>query len=332
VLWCSGALEPIHIIAIATSFILAMNIGASNSAAEMAAAYGAGARTKKEAVTLIAIFAFLGAIISGGPVIKTLGSGLVPGDTFSGTFATVFIVLSVTTIFIIFANYSRSPIATTHAIVCAVVGIGLYTGKLNIHKFISISIWWFLTPLFSFIFNYLFGKYLYFRILHYLTTLNSEERIKKVLSVIITISGCFVAFSAGSNNAANAVGAIVGAGVIPSLEGSILAGLGMGLGAILFGGRILDTVGKGITEIGIVRAISIETTGATIIYIASLLGIPVSLNETITSGIIATSCARKGFRKTAGNEHVLRILFFWFAAPFLAIALSYGMTALWMNL
>ena len=325
-------MESIHIIAIIISFLLAMNIGASNSAAEMAAAYGAGARTKREAVILIAVFAILGAIISGGAVIKTLGSGLVPGKTFSETFATVFIVIFVATLFITFANYFKSPIATTHAIVCSIVGIGLYTGGLNTKKFLYIAAWWVLTPSVSFILNYLVGKYLYFRILHRLTTLGSEEKINKLLSILITLSGCYVAFSAGSNNAANAVGAIVGADVISSSTGAVMAGLGMGLGAILFGGRILDSVGKGITEIGIVRAISIETTGATIIYIASLMGIPVSLNETITSGIIATSCARAGFRKTAKNEHVLRILFFWFVAPFLAIALSYGLTALWMNL
>lgn len=325
-------MELIHIIAIIISFLLAMNIGASNSAAEMAAAYGAGARTKREAVILIAVFAILGAIISGGAVIKTLGSGLVPGKTFSETFATVFIVIFVATLFITFANYFKSPIATTHAIVCSIVGIGLYTGGLNTKKFLYIAAWWVLTPSVSFILNYLVGKYLYFRILHRLTTLGSEEKINKLLSILITLSGCYVAFSAGSNNAANAVGAIVGADIISSSTGAVMAGLGMGLGAILFGGRILDSVGKGITEIGIVRAISIETTGATIIYIASLMGIPVSLNETITSGIIATSCARAGFRKTAKNEHVLRILFFWFVAPFLAIALSYGLTALWMNL
>ncbi len=325
-------MEFIHIIAIAISFLMAMNIGASNSAAEMAAAYGAGARTKREAVILIAIFAILGAIISGGAVIKTLGSGLVPGKTFSETFATVFIVIIVATLFIAFANYFKSPIATTHAIVCAIVGIGLYTGGLNTKKFLYIAAWWILTPTVSFILNYIFGKYFYFRILHKLTSLGSEEKINKLLSVLITISGCYVAFSAGSNNAANATGAIVGAGVISSNQGAVMAGLGMGIGAILFGGRILDSVGKGITEIGIVRAISIETTGATIIYIASLMGIPVSLNETITSGIIATSCARVGFRKTAKNEHVIRILFFWFAAPFIAIALSYVLIALWMNL
>jgi len=127
-------MELIHLIAIIISFLLAMNIGASNSAAEMAAAYGAGARTKREAVILIAVFAILGAITSGGPVIKTLGSGLVPGETFSQTFATVFIVIIVTTVFIAFANYSRSPIATTHAIVCTIAGIGLYTGGLDIKK------------------------------------------------------------------------------------------------------------------------------------------------------------------------------------------------------
>ena len=316
----------LSLIAVAVSFFLAMNIGASNSAAEMAAAYGAGVRTKRQAVTLIAIFALLGALTVGEKVIKTLGKGLIPEEIFIQSFATVFIVLSVTTIFILFANIFRTPIATTHVIVCSLIGVGLYYGQLNGAKVRYIIIWWVATPLISFILNYVVSKYLYFRILDFLTRLGSEDKIKKVLGLLITVSGCYMAFSAGTNNAGNAVGAIVGANIVSPFTGAIIAGMGMSIGALLFGGRILDAVGKGITDIGIVRAIFVETIGATLILVASIFGIPVSLNETVTSGIIALSCASRGFRKTARNEHVIRIAFFWLVAPFLAVGMSYILT------
>jgi phosphate/sulfate permease len=38
-----------------------------------------------------------------------------------------------------------------------------------------------------------------------------EASIKKLLNLLLTISGCYVAYSAGANNAANAVGPFVGA-------------------------------------------------------------------------------------------------------------------------
>lgn len=313
---------------IAVAFVLAMNIGGSNSAAEMSAAYGAGVRTKRQAVTLIAIFALLGALVAGGPVIRTLGKGLVPETVFAERLPNVFVVLLVTTVFITLANISRAPIATTHAIVCSIVGVGLLYRQLHVERFAGILVWWIVTPTISFIVNYLVNRYAYLRILHLLQYLGSEERIRKVLGFLVTASGCYVAFSAGANNAANSFGVLVGAGFVSPSGGAVLAGVGMSLGALCFGGRILETMGKEITEIGIVRAIILETVGATLIFVASLLGVPVSLNETITAGIIALSCAQSGFRSTARNQHVVRIAFFWFLAPFLAVALAYSSAAL----
>jgi PiT family inorganic phosphate transporter/sulfate permease len=151
------------------------------------------------------------------------------------------------------------------------------------------------------------------------------------LTLFLTVSGCFVAFSAGANNSANAVGPLVGMGLINSHSGAILAGVAMGAGAILLGGRVLETVGKEITEICILRAISVEFTGATLLLTASLFGIPVSLAEIITSGIIGFSCAQQGFTVTAQNRHVARIAFFWFVVPFVAIGLSYMLSSIYFK-
>ena len=123
----------------------------------------------------------------------------------------------------------------------------------------------------------------------------------------------------------------MGLGILTSTKGAIIAGVAMGVGAILFGGRVLETVGKEITEICIIRAISVEFTGASIILAASFYGIPVSIAEIITSGIIGFSCAQHGFGVTAKNRHVMRIAFFWFVIPFVAIGLSYALSSLYFS-
>jgi len=324
-------LDLILISAIILAAFLALNIGANNSAASLATAYGAGVRTKKQAVIIIAVFALLGALIAGAPVVKTLGNGLVPSEILSSHIGLVLIIFIIASIFVTWANVAKVPIATTHAIVCAIAGVGLYSSALHTDKFFEILIWWVAAPLVAWVINFLMAKYLYFRTLKYLAEHYSEKSINRTLMVMITVSGTFLAFSAGANNSANAVGPLVGLGLIGSYKGALIAGVAMGVGAILFGGRVLETVGKEITEICILRAVSVEFTGAAIILIASFSGIPVSIAEIITSGIIGFSCAQQGFGVTARNRHVMRIAFFWIAIPFVAIAMGYGLSSLYFT-
>ena len=324
-------MDFVLISAIVLATFLALNIGANNSAASMATAYGAGVRTKRQAVIIIAVFAVLGALIAGAPVIKTLGKGLVPGEILSSHVGLVLIIFLIASVFVTWANIAKVPIATTHAIVCAIVGVGLYSSALNTGKFFEILLWWVAAPVVAWVINFLVAKYLYFKTLKFLTGRYSEKSINRILMIMITVSGTFLAFSAGANNSANAVGPLVGLGLIGSYKGALIAGVAMGVGAILFGGRVLETVGKQITEICILRAVSVEFTGAALILMASFSGIPVSLAEIITSGIIGFSCAQQGFGATARNRHVLRIAFFWIAIPFIAIAMSYGLTSLYFS-
>lgn len=324
-------MDFILISAVVLAAFLALNIGANNSAASMATAYGAGVRTKRQAVIIIAVFALLGALIAGAPVVKTLGNGLVPSEVLSSHIGLVLIIFVIASIFVTWANVAKVPIATTHAIVCAIAGVGLYSSSLHTDKFFEILIWWIAAPLVAWIINFLMARYLYFRTLKYLTEKYSEKSINRILMLMITVSGTFLAFSAGANNSANAVGPLVGLGLIGTYQGAIIAGVAMGVGAILFGGRVLETVGKEITEICILRAVSVEFTGAGLILLASFSGIPVSIAEIITSGIIGFSCAQKGFGVTARNRHVLTIAFFWIVIPFIAIAMGYGLTSLYFS-
>ena len=172
------------IIALILSVFLAVNIGANNSAASMATSYGAGVRSKRQAVILIAIFSLLGAVIAGAPVVQTMGKGIVPSVILSNNVGLVFIIILIAIVFISWANIVKVPIATTHAIVCAIVGIGLFTGSLNSEKFFQIVIWWIAGPVALFLINFLIAKYYYFKIIHYLAINFSDNDIKHLGNII----------------------------------------------------------------------------------------------------------------------------------------------------
>lgn len=323
-------MEAVLTVAVLLSGLLAVNIGANNSAAAMASSYGAGARTKKQAVVLIAVFAVLGAVVAGAPVVETMGKGIVPQSVFSSDAALTVIVLVIALVFVSWANISKVPVATTHAIVCSIAGIGICFGSFNQNRFYEIVAWWVAAPVVSWAVGFFVGRFLYYGILNRLADNFSEEGVSRVLKLCITVSGTFLAFSAGANNSANAVGPVVGLGILDSSSGALLAGVAMAAGALVLGGRVLETVGKQITEICLIRAITVEVTAGLIIIVASFAGIPVSITEIVTAGIVGFSCAQHGFGKTAKNRHVLKIAFFWIAVPLATVAVGYIAAMLFM--
>ena len=314
------SLTVLTIAAFAVAIFMGINIGGNNAAASMGAAYGARARTKRQAVILIAFFSLLGAIFSGGEVIKTLGNGIVPGDSITANAAIIAIAAAGLSMF--FANMIRVPISTSQAAVGAVGGVGLYVGILNADVLITIAAWWVITPLLAFILAYITGKYLHPLILIWLVDHESEVQIRHIINIMLTISGCYVAYSAGANNAANAVGPLVGAGVMTTGTGALLGGLSIGLGAMVLGSRVLETVGKGITELCVVRAVFVEFVAAILVHTASIMGIPVSLGEIVTASIIGIGCANQGLIATK-NDTVRRIIVMWFVSPILAGTLTF---------
>ncbi len=307
------------------ALFMGLNIGGNNAAASMGAAYGAKVRTKYQAVLLIGLFSVFGAVIDGGAVIKSLGTGILPEGTILLEGAIMAVAASGITVFL--ANLLRVPISTSQAAVGSVVGIGFFYGasKINVPFVGYIISWWIITPIFAWLIAYIMGKYLYTHILIWLADHHdSDASIRKSLNILLTISGCYVAYSAGANNAANAVGPFVGSGIIESTPGAVFGGLAISLGALLMGGRVLDTVGKEITELCVIRATFVEFTSAFIVHIASIKGIPVSLGEIVAAGIIGIGCANSGMHIVKG-EVVRKILIAWVFSPLFAGAVAFGL-------
>lgn len=312
-----SGLDFLALVATATCFALAINVGGNNSAAEMGPAYGAGARSKTEAVLLIAVFSMLGAITAGGKVVQTVGTDILGGPLLEGNVLAVIIILFAATSIVGLANVLRVPLATAHAMVGAVVGIGIYLGSVNWGRMAVIASWWVATPVVALTLSFLISRYGYGYLKECLQRSGFLECRLWLLRTLITISGCYLAFSAGSNGLAKAVGPLVGAKVMSSEAAAVMGGIGMAFGAVLIGPRLLETVGKGITQLDPLKAILVELISGTILLVASCHGVPVSLAEIVTCCVIGFSCGLSGIRFTASNGHVRVMSALWPLCPLL---------------
>ena len=116
-------------------------------------------------------------------------------------------------------------------------------------------------------------------------------------------TSCYVAFAHGANDVANAIGPV--ASIIPLAQGLgiadkvevpywllFLGGLGIAVGCMTWGRRVMRTVGKRITSLTNTRGFSVDFGAATTVLVASKLGLPISTSHTVVGAVIGVGLAR----------------------------------------
>ncbi|MCF6408153.1 inorganic phosphate transporter [Pseudalkalibacillus salsuginis] len=309
------------LIAFSVAFFFAMNMGASGAAASMGVSYGSGAVNKKFiALVICGAGVFLGAVIGGGAVVETIGSRIVPADTI--TMHVAVIILASATISLGIANLIGIPLSTSEVTVGSVVGVGLAYQSLYVKSLMTVVLLWILIPIIAFLFTVIIG--IMIRSIQNRYNAVLEGRWKKWLTVLLVLTGFFEAFSAGMNNVGNAIGPLVGAGMISSSFGTLIGGGFIALGAILFGGKVLETNGKRITKFSLLEGSAISGTGATLVTISSIFGIPVPLTQITTSAIIGIGTVKNGLSFLQKNI-ILQMVKVWVVSPVFSLVISYGM-------
>jgi PiT family inorganic phosphate transporter len=155
--------------------------------------------------------------------------------------------------------------------------------------------------------------------------------VERVFAALVIMTASSVAFAHGSNDVANAIGPL--AAIINVERGLDLAsnapvepwmlmvgGIGIVIGLGTLGYRVIETIGKRITELTPSRAFAAELAAATTIVLASRLGIPVSTTHILVGSVLGVGLAR-GIG--ALDTRVLgKILLSWIATLPIAAALS----------
>jgi PiT family inorganic phosphate transporter len=135
---------------------------------------------------------------------------------------------------------------------------------------------------------------------------DAEDRfrhVERVFVVLNIMTACAVAFAHGSNDVANSIGPLAAvihlsrgadfatqATVEPWMLG--LGGLGIVIGLATWGYRVMETVGKKITELTPSRGFAAQLAAALTIVLASRLGIPVSTTHILVGSVLGVGMAR----------------------------------------
>jgi len=137
-------------------FFAAYGVGANDVANAMGTSVGSKVLTIKQAVLIAAIFEFLGAFLAGGGVTQTIRKGVIDPALFDANLE-ILIYGMISALFaagtwLLIASLRGWPVSTTHTIVGAIVGFGIYAlgfDKINWSVVGNIGLSWITSPLTS---------------------------------------------------------------------------------------------------------------------------------------------------------------------------------------
>ena len=130
------------------------------------------------------------------------------------------------------------------------------------------------------------------------------DGVERVFAVLMVITACAMAFAHGSNDVANAVGPLAAVASIVQSGGEIAAtasmpwwillvgATGIVAGLIMLGYRVIETVGRNITELTPSRGFAATLAAATTVVLASGTGLPISTTHALVGAVLGVGMAR----------------------------------------
>ncbi|WP_077622306.1 inorganic phosphate transporter [Sediminibacillus massiliensis] len=313
------------IVTLFAACFFALNIGASGSAATMGIPYGAGViRNKRTALIICGAGGLLGAVWGGGEVVETISNGLVPSSLL--TLHAVIIILFTSAATLFFTNLAGIPLSTSEVTVGSIIGVGISFQQLQLGSLIHIISFWIIVPVAAFLFTFLVRNGL--RI--WKNRRAPGRKWHRQLAILLVVTGFIEAFAAGMNNVANAIGPLVGAQVMDKQTGLLTGGIFIALGSILLGGRVLETNGKRISNLTVGDGVIISGTSGFLVFLASLMGIPIPMTQVTTSAIVGVD-ASKNWKETWRKKVIHQIAKVWVSSPVVSLVLAYCLTEVFLR-
>lgn len=176
------------------------------------------------------------------------------------------------------------------------------------------------------------------------TPIEANSPVEGLFAQLQMLTACYVAFAHGANDVANAIGPLaaifsvvktksVALKVEVPLWMLFMGGMAVGGGLLAFGRRVMETIGKNITEITPVRGFCAEFGAATTILICSRLGLPVSTTHVLVGSVVGVGLLRGmgaldlRILKNVGLSWIVTLPFTILSAMFLYKLLTYFLVA-----
>ena len=194
---------------------------------------------------------------------------------------------------------------------------------------------------------------------------NRKKALKELFAIPLVLSAALLSFAHGANDVANAVGPL--AAIVHAVQDGgtsdsvgiplwvmLIGGVGLSVGLLLFGPKLINIVGNEITRLNAMRAYCVALSAAVTVIIASWLGLPVSSTHIAIGGIFGVGFFREWYhermlgelrvdtestpeqrrrRKVVRRSHFTTILAAWVitvpAAALLSAGLFWMFTSIW---
>jgi PiT family inorganic phosphate transporter len=289
-----AALIVIVVLALGFGFVNGMN----DAANAIATVIGTRTLTPQKAVMLAAVFNLLGAL-TGSAVAITIGKGILAPEAIS--FQTIIAALLAVIIWTATATFHGLPVSLTHGLVAALAGAGFAASgasavKWSVITTVASAVG--IAPLLGFA-----GGFIVMIALLWILRRKAPATVQSRFTKLQIVSAAFMAYSHGKNDGQMPIGIIM-MGVVfytgtEALWSSIpiwilvISALSISLGTAFGGHKVIKTLGMRVTTLRPVHGFAAEASAATIIEVASFLGIPVSTTHCISASIMGVGATRR---------------------------------------
>jgi len=273
--------------------------GFHDTANAIATSVSTRALTPRTAVILAAILNFAGAFASFA-VAATIAKGIVNPDAISLSVILAGLVGAISWNLVTW--FLGLPSSSSHALIGGIAGSAIAASGLDVIKWGGI---WekvvkpgLLSPTIGFVAALL----MMFAIL-WVIRRRSPSRVNRVFRRAQIVSGSFVAFTHGTNDAQKTMGIIALALIVtgnldedfsrPPTWVIVSSALAMALGTYAGGWRIIKTMGTRIAKIDPPQGFAAQTACAGILWTTAHYGFPVSTTQTITGCVMGAGASRR---------------------------------------
>ena len=289
--------QALLVITIGLALVYAYGNGLNDAANALATVISTRVLTPTAAVILGGTMNMVGAL-TGTAVAKTIGKGIVDPEFMSQAAVMAAILAAVTWVFI--ATRFGFPISVSHSLVAAVLGSGVATAgfsNVDVAVLTKVLMALALSPFLGFI-----GAFAFTVIIYRVFRRWTPTQVTTVFSKLQIVSAAFLSYSHGKNDAQNAMGIMALAWAVHYTDGAdlevllwmkVASALTMALGVAIGGWRVIRTLGMRVTRLQPFSGFAANVAAASVIEVASNIGLPVSTTHTTSTAIMGVGATRR---------------------------------------
>lgn len=248
------------------------------------------------ALTMTAVAEFLGPLLFGVTVAKTIGSDIVASEVISLQALTVGLIGAI--VWNLITWYFGIPSSSSHALIGGLIGAAVISSgwdAVKVNGLVKVLLALFISPVVGFVVGFILLKVVY------VLSQNATPHINNFFKQSQMFTAVALAFSHGTNDAQKTIGIITLSLIIGGQLADftvpfwvvVLSAGTMAAGTALGGWRLIRTLGGKFYKIRPVHGFSSQLTSGIVILGASAVGLPVSTTQVVSSAIIGVGASER---------------------------------------